>query len=96
MFVARVVGNVWATAKHPELKNHRMLLVRRLDRELNETGDAQMALCSEVDAGIGDTVLVLDEGNSARLILDNKRAPVRTVVVGIIDEILVDGSLVKF
>ena len=40
-----------------------------------------------VDAGIGDRVLLIDEGNSARQILGDPAAPVRTLVAGIIDEI---------
>ena len=38
-----------------------------------------------VDAGIGDRVLVLDEGNGARQILDDESAPVRSMVVGVVD-----------
>jgi ethanolamine utilization protein EutN len=40
-----------------------------------------------VGAGVGETVLVEDEGNSARQLLDAKDAPVRSVIVGIVDEV---------
>ena len=40
-----------------------------------------------VDAGPGETVLILDEGNGARQILEEPVGPVRALVVGIIDEV---------
>ena len=40
-----------------------------------------------VDAGAGETVLILDEGNGARQIVDRRVAPIRAVVVGIVDAI---------
>ena len=44
-----------------------------------------------VGAGAGETVLILDEGNGARQVLQAPDAPVRDVVVGIIDEIEMNG-----
>jgi microcompartment protein CcmK/EutM len=41
-----------------------------------------------VQAGPGDLVLVLDEGSSARQLLDAEpNGPVRAVIVGIVDAI---------
>jgi len=40
-----------------------------------------------VDAGPGDRVLVLDEGNGARQVFASTNAPVRSVIVGIIDAV---------
>jgi ethanolamine utilization protein EutN len=40
-----------------------------------------------VDAGVGETVILLDEGTGARQIVGLDVAPIRTVVVGIVDEI---------
>ncbi len=45
-----------------------------------------------VDAGVGETVLVLDEGNSARQILGRDWGAIRAVVVGVVDELVVDGE----
>ena len=49
-------------------------------------GESVLAL-DTVQAGVGDTVLVIDEGNSSRLIMNNSTAPVRTMIVGIVDAI---------
>ncbi|RLD18487.1 MAG: hypothetical protein DRI36_01230 [Caldiserica bacterium] len=88
MKVCKVVGNVWATRKHWVLKGLKLLLVRELDVEKGELiGDIMLAVDKSVDAGIGDTVLVIDEGNSARQILENPRAGIRTIIAGIVDEV---------
>ena len=42
-------------------------------------------------AGPGDTVLVIDEGNGARQILGLDPGAVRAVVVGVVDEVTVGG-----
>jgi microcompartment protein CcmK/EutM len=45
-----------------------------------------------VGAGHGETVLIIDEGNSARQVVGDTTAPIRAVIVGIVDELLVDGA----
>jgi hypothetical protein len=42
-------------------------------------------------AGPGDTVLVIDEGNGARQILGLDPGAVRAVIVGVVDEVTVGG-----
>ena len=86
MFLGRVVGDVVATIKHPALKNRKLLLVQPLTGDGTPTGRPTIAVDS-VDAGVGDHVLVVDEGNSAAQVLGRPRGPVRTVVVGVVDEV---------
>ena len=38
-------------------------------------------------AGVGERVLVIDEGNSARQVVGDANAPLRSIIVGIIDRI---------
>ena len=45
-----------------------------------------------VGSGAGETVLIIDEGNSARQVIGVAAGPVRAVVVGIVDELVVDGE----
>jgi len=40
-----------------------------------------------IGTGQGETVLILDEGNGARQILDDAEAPVRSIVVAIVDAV---------
>lgn len=93
MFIAEVVGNVWGQYKHKSLDNKRLLLVRPIDPMTEKpTGEAMMAVEGGVGAGPGSIVLVIDEGTGARQILDDKSAPVRTVICGIIDRVCMDGK----
>jgi microcompartment protein CcmK/EutM len=61
-------------------------LVDRLD--LAGKAGEEYDICVDVAlAGVGDTVLVIDEGNGARQILQRDPAPVRAVIVGIVDDV---------
>jgi microcompartment protein CcmK/EutM len=89
MFVGRVAGEIVSTINHADYDNRRLLVVDRLDPSGKPAGGYLVAVAA-VDAGVGDRVLVLDEGNGARQILRNTNAPVRSVVVGIVDSVDVD------
>jgi microcompartment protein CcmK/EutM len=86
MLVARVLGNLVSSHKHEALEGHRMLLVQPCDLDGTPRGSTTMAL-DVVDAGVGDWVLLLDEGSSASQVLGRPRGPVRTLVVGIVDAV---------
>jgi len=86
MKLARVTGNVIATVKHPALAAQRLLLVEDEGADGRPNGKPRLAL-DRVDAGEGDRVLVLDEGNGAAQVLSRARGPVRTVIVGVVDEV---------
>ena len=58
-------------------------------------GEASMAL-DTVGSGPGSVVLVLDEGGSARSVLKDEAAPVRAVVVGIVDSLSSGGKVKKY
>ena len=65
------------------------MLVRPIDPMTGAAkGDAVMALDCGVGSGPGSVVLVLDEGGSARGILGDELAPVRTVICGLVDHIV--------
>lgn len=91
MKVGRVAGTVVATIKAPLFESHPLLVCDLLD-ESGAAHDYTIAV-DVVGAGRGETVLVLDEGTSARQILGTETGPVRAVVVGIVDELFVDGEL---
>lgn len=85
MKVGRVVGTVVSTVKVPVLDRHRLLLCDVEDIDGNPGG--YTIAVDVVDAGIGDRVLILDEGSSARQILALEHGAIRAVVVGIVDEL---------
>ena len=94
MILARVKGEVVSTIKHPAYANRRVLLLDRIGADGRELGGYLVAI-DAVDAGVGQTVLVIDEGNSARQVIDDPQAPVRSVIIGIVDEITVDPVAVR-
>ena len=86
MYIGRVSGTVVATIKHEAFYGRKLLIVDRLTTDGEETGAYD--ICVDVtQAGVGDTVLVIDEGNGARQILQREVAPVRAVIVGIVDDV---------
>ena len=85
MILGKVIGTVVTTISHPNFKNRRLLVVQPLDPDGDEQ-DVVIAL-DITHAGIGDTVLVNDEGNGARQVLDQPEGCVRSVIVGIVDSI---------
>lgn len=86
MFVGQVTGEIVSTINHPDYDNQRLLVVDRLD-PAGKPADGYLIAVASVEAGVGDRVLVLDEGTGARQILGNSKAPVRSVVVGIVDSV---------
>jgi len=91
MFLAKVRGDVFSTIHHPFYGQKKLLLVERLDGHGRPTGDYLLAV-DAVDAGAAETVLVLDEGNSARQVFNSSGAPVRSVVIAIVDRVDLDGT----
>jgi ethanolamine utilization protein EutN len=91
MKVGKVVGTVVSTISIPLLEEHRLLLCDLQD--VAGRPDGYTVCIDVVDAGVGETVLILDEGNSARQILGLDTGAIRAVIVGVIDELVVDGEL---
>jgi len=89
MTLAKVMGTVVATIKSGDLEGYKLLVLQPVDPEGKPKGRSMIGL-DTVQAGEGDTVLIIDEGNSSRMILGSSMAAVRTVVVGIVDRI--DGG----
>lgn len=84
MILARVIGTIVSTQKHPSLKDQKLLMVQPMDLEGKLIGRDMLAV-DHVDAGVGDTVLLLQEGAGAQQILGRKDVPVHTVVVAVVD-----------
>lgn len=87
MYIARVVGNVVSTHKNDRLDGKKLLLVRRLGLDGEPDGSIEVIALDVVDAGPGETVLVVQEGSSARKIFNDERIPVQAVVVGIVESV---------
>ena len=87
MKIGRVYGSVVATINTPALRARRLLLCELLDERGEMLQGGYTIAVDSVGAGAGEVVLILDEGNSARQVLDDPEAPVRAVIVGIVDQV---------
>jgi len=91
MILGRITGSVVSTIHHPIVEGRKLLLAERLDASGSPMGGYVIAM-DAIGAGFGETVLILDEGNGARQILDDVDAPVRSIVVGIVDAVELESS----
>ena len=87
MLIARVVGDLTATQKHPSHEGHKILVVQPLNLDGTDRGGAVVAL-DAVDAGIGDRVLVATDGFAATTAVGRPPgSPIDMAVIGFIDHI---------
>ncbi|MFO0974638.1 MAG: EutN/CcmL family microcompartment protein [Phycisphaerae bacterium] len=86
MILGVVRGRLYSTIHHPFYGGRRMLIVDRIRPDGSPDGGYLVAVDS-VGAGAGETVLVIDEGNSARQVVGDKQAPLRSIIIGIVDDI---------
>ena len=86
MFVGIVKGEIVSTINHPFYDNRRLLIVDHTDERGGPTGGYLIAVAA-VDAGVGQRVLVLDEGNGAWQVFDDPQGLVRSAVVGVVDAV---------
>ncbi len=90
MRLCKVMGSVTAAVKHPSFEGRALLIVQPIDEVGDENGSSLLAI-DTVQAGPGDTVLVLSEGTGVRQILKAPptSTPIRSLIVGIVDQVYV-------
>jgi len=87
MILGKIIGNVVSTVKEQGYESRKILIVQPTDPSGASKGKSFLAV-DTVQAGIGDTVLVLEEGGSARMILNEPDTfTVKAVTAGIVDQI---------
>ncbi len=87
MTLAKVRGNIVSTQKDQYLKGHKLMIIRQIDLEGNFIGNDDIVALDLIDSGIGDTVLIVQEGDAVQQILGHNKAPVHTMIVAIVDQI---------
>lgn len=78
-----VVGRVTATRKDDNLVGTKLLITHPIDLEGKMKGDPIITV-DTVGAGVGEKVIYVT-GSMASRALENKKAPIDAVIVGIID-----------
>jgi len=86
MILGRVCGAIHSTINHEFYDNKKLLIIDRINTDGSPTGKYLIAVDS-VGAGSGETVLIVDEGGSARQIVDDQTAPIRSIIIGVVDQI---------
>lgn len=87
MRLCRVIGNVVSTVKHPSYSGQILLVVQPIGENGDDIGSSFIAI-DRVQAGPGDFVVVLTEGNGVRQILQmGDVVPIRSLVVGVVDRV---------
>ena len=87
MRLGKVIGTVVSTIKAKGYESRKILVVQPVGPAGIMAGTSFLAI-DAVQAGIEDVVLTIEEGNSARQVLqDDEAVTVKAVVVAIVDEI---------
>lgn len=87
MTLCRVIGNVVATAHHPVYDGQKLMIVQPIDGGGGDLGTSFLAV-DRVQAGTGDRVLVMREGNGVRQLMGmGQQVPIRSLIVGIVDSV---------
>ncbi len=86
MVLGKVTGTVVSTQKHPDYNGYKIYVIQPILENGKPKGGTFLAL-DTVQSGVGDTVLVMREGNGVRQILGKDVCPIRSLVVGVVDEI---------
>ncbi|MGE5398972.1 MAG: EutN/CcmL family microcompartment protein [Ignavibacteriales bacterium] len=87
MFLGKIKGNVISTQKNKYLVGQKLLLVQKIDLEGNYIGKKDVIALDLLDSGVGDVVLVAQEGDAVQQILGHKNAPVNSIIIAIVDDI---------
>ncbi len=83
MFIAKVIGNLWATRKEESLIGRKLMIVQPADLDGTPKGEPLVAV-DTIDAGVGEMVIVA-QGSSARKTVGQQDSPVDAAIVAIID-----------
>ena len=92
MILGRVTGTVVAPSSTRSTTGERSSSCAYCNPDGTFDGDKYVVAVDLVGAGTGETVLVEDEGNSARQLVGVKDAPIRSVIIGIVDDVTHDGE----
>ena len=87
MNLCKVLGSITSTIKHPAFAGRKLMVVQPLDEKQQPLGKSFIAVDHTSGAGQGDVVLVMREGGGVRQILGDKTLPIRSLIVGVVDEV---------
>ncbi len=91
MLIGKVVGTVVSTAKDEKMQSLRLMVVRQLTIDGQESGGYVVAV-DAVGSGVGEVVLYASGSSARQTVLTDKR-PVDAVIMAIVDTWEVNGQV---
>ncbi len=92
MILSKVTGTLVSTQKNPNLSGHKILIVHPVDLNYNLMGNLDMLALDFANAGVGDIVMVVQEGDVLKQILNSKDVPVHTAIIAVVDNIHIPAN----
>lgn len=87
MRLGKVIGTVVSSTQAKDYESRKILVIQPLDADEKPTGTSFLAI-DAVQAGVGDIVFTIEEGNSARAVIaDADALTIKTVVTAIVDHV---------
>jgi ethanolamine utilization protein EutN len=91
--LGRVIGTLVASVKYQGLEGVKFLIIQPLDKNLESAGQPKVAADGTAMAGPGE-LIYYEESREAALACPVKFVPVDTAIVGLVDELSVQGRKV--
>lgn len=92
MILGHVVGSLWSSDHDPGFDKLSLRLVLPQDARSGKAEGNTLVAVDLVGSRTGDTVLVVYEGSSSRMLLGTDATSAEAVIVGIVDQITVVDS----
>jgi len=94
MKVGKVIGNIWATRKDDKLTGLKLMLIQPVNILDGSRNSVPIVAADLIGAGVGETVIYVG-GSSARSAAGDMQIPVDATIVGIVDDLEIDKSVVE-
>jgi ethanolamine utilization protein EutN len=92
MIIGKVIGSVVSSAKAEKLQGKKLLIVQPLDLISIQPDGKPVIAIDTVGSGKGEVVMVVS-GSSARQTVVTNGTPVDAAIIGIIDQVEIEGKL---
>ncbi|MDD3279649.1 MAG: EutN/CcmL family microcompartment protein [Lachnospiraceae bacterium] len=93
MKIGRVIGNIWATRKEEKLSGLKLLIIQPINLLNDDSIQYPIVAADIIGAGVGEKIIYVG-GSSARGAAGGMDIPVDATVVGIVDDLEIDESLI--
>ena len=93
MILGEVVGSLWSSTQDPGFDGRSLKMIVPSDARTGSMSGATVVAVDLVGSQVGDKVLIVYEGGSARQCMGDPKSPAEAVIVGIVDRIDIKNGL---